>query len=69
MFSALSQMLGLNQSFPSYVQDGGNEFPHEGISFSAGKYKMIYSQQKRADGGVAGNVSGGWDLTTNKVYA
>lgn len=53
----------------SYVQDGGSEFPHEGISFSAGKYKMVYSQQKRADGGVAGNVSGGWDLTTNKVYA
>ncbi|MDD3482820.1 type VI secretion system tube protein Hcp [Azovibrio restrictus] len=53
----------------NYVQDGGGEFPHEGISLSAGKYKMIYSQQKRSDGSLGGNVAGGWDLTANKVYA
>lgn len=53
----------------SYVQDGGSDFPLETITFSAGKYKMVYSQQKRADGTLAGNVSGGWDLTQNKAIA
>jgi type VI secretion system secreted protein Hcp len=53
----------------SYVQDGGGDFPHESVNFSAGKYKMTYSQQKRADGSAGGNVSGGWDLTQNKVIA
>ncbi len=33
------------------------------------KLKADARKQKRADGGLAGNVSGGWDLTTNKVYA
>ncbi|MFT3849330.1 MAG: type VI secretion system tube protein Hcp [Propionivibrio sp.] len=53
----------------SYNQDGGGEFPAESVRFSAGKYKMTYSQQKRADGSLGGNVSGGWDLTQNKVIA
>lgn len=53
----------------SYVQDGGGEFPHESVNFSAGKYKMTYTQQKREDGTAGGNVSGGWDLTQNKIIA
>lgn len=52
----------------SYSQDGG-DFPREGIGFSAGKFKMTYTQQKREDGGAGGNVSGGWDLTSNRVIA
>lgn len=52
-----------------YSQNGGGDFPDESISFSAGKYKMVYSQQKRSDGALAGNVSGGWDLTQNKAIA
>jgi len=52
----------------SYTQAGG-DFPHESVSFSAGKYKMTYTQQKREDGSAGGNVSGGWDLTSNRVIA
>lgn len=53
----------------SYNQNAGGEFPQESISFNAGKFKITYSQQKRDGGGMAGNVSGGWDLTQNKVIA
>ena len=47
----------------------GSDFPKEAISFNPGKFKITYSQQKRADGTLGGNVSGGWDLTQNKVAA
>ncbi len=52
-----------------YSQNGGGDFPSEALSISAGKYKIVYSQQKRADGTLAGNVSSGWDLTRNSVIA
>ena len=48
---------------------GGGSFPSEVISFSYGKIKWQYTQQKRADGQPGGNVVAGWDLTTNKTYA
>ncbi|KUM03192.1 type VI secretion system tube protein Hcp [Chromobacterium subtsugae] len=44
-------------------------FPSEKVSFSYGKIKWTYTQQKRADGAGGGNVSAGWDLTANKVIA
>jgi type VI secretion system secreted protein Hcp len=44
-------------------------FPSETVSFSYGKIKWTYTQQKRADGSGGGNVSSGWDLTANKTYA
>jgi type VI secretion system secreted protein Hcp len=44
-------------------------FPSESISFSYGKIKWIYTQQKREDGQGGGQVTSGWDLTTNKTYA
>ena len=47
----------------SYSQDAGGEFPTESIDFNPGKLKIVYSQQKREDGSLGGNVSGGWDLT------
>ena len=53
----------------NYTQDGGGDFPYENVSFNAGKYKITYSQQKRDSGGLGGNISGGWDLTQNKVIA
>lgn len=53
----------------SYHHNAGGDFPTESVSFNAGKFKLVYSQQKRADGGLGGNVSGGWDLTQNKVAA
>ena len=52
-----------------YHQEAGSDFPTEALSFTPGKFKIVYSQQKRGDGGVGGNVSGGWDLTQNKVAA
>jgi type VI secretion system secreted protein Hcp len=48
---------------------GGDDIPTETISFNYGKVKWTYTQQKRADGSGGGNVTGGWDLTANKVYA
>ena len=47
----------------------GDGFPSETLSLSYGKIKWTYTQKKRADGAGGGNVSAGWDLTTNKVAA
>jgi len=44
-------------------------FPTETVTFNYGKIKWTYTQQKRADGSGGGNVTGGWDLTANKVYS
>jgi type VI secretion system secreted protein Hcp len=49
--------------------DGGGSFPVEVVSFSYGKIKWTYTQQKRQDGQAGGNIAAGWDLTTNKSYA
>jgi type VI secretion system secreted protein Hcp len=55
----------------SYVNaaDSGatREFPSETITFSPGKFKITYSQQKREDGQGGGQVAAGWDLTSNKT--
>jgi len=45
-----------------------DNLPTEQVMFDFGKIKWTYTQQKRADGSGGGNVTGGWDLTTNKVY-
>jgi type VI secretion system secreted protein Hcp len=45
----------------------GENFPTETVGFNFGKIKWTYTQQKRADGSGGGNVTGGWDLTKNKV--
>jgi len=37
------------------------------VTFNFGKIKWTYTQQKRPDGSGGGNVTGGWDLTANKV--
>jgi type VI secretion system secreted protein Hcp len=47
----------------------GGDFPSESISFNFGKIKWTYTQQKRADGGGGGNVTGGWDLEKNARWA
>ena len=47
----------------------GDQFGSETVTFNPGTFKMVYSQQKRTDGTLTGNVSGGWDLTANKVVA
>lgn len=47
----------------------GASFPSEELHLNYGKIKLTYSQQKRADGVAAGNVSAGWDLITNKAIA
>lgn len=46
-----------------------NGFPAETLELSYGKIRWIYTQQKRADGSGGGNVSTGWDLTTNRRIA
>jgi type VI secretion system secreted protein Hcp len=58
----------------SSVRPGGGTqdaagFPAEDVTFNYGKIKWTYTQQKRPDGSGGGNVTGGWDLTTNKMYA
>ena len=47
----------------------GDGFPTETLSLSYGKIKWAYTQQKRKDGAGGGNVSAGWDLTTNRAVA
>ena len=48
---------------------GDSGFPSEIVALSYGKIKWTYTQQKRADGAAGGNVTAGWDLTTNKTIA
>lgn len=52
---------------PSGAAQGNDAFPSESVSFNYGKIKWTYTQQKRTDGSGGGNVTGGWDLTANKV--
>ena len=52
-----------------YIHEGDSDFPQESITLSPGKFKIVYSQQKRSDGIPGGNIVAGWDLTTNKTYA
>ncbi|GHD57790.1 MULTISPECIES: Hcp family type VI secretion system effector [Jeongeupia] len=63
----------LEQVLISKVEPTGSAndsgFPQEKVSFSYGKIKWTYTQQKREDGSGGGNVSSGWDLTANKTIA
>lgn len=64
----------LEQVIISHVAPGGSSkgehgFPTESVSLNYGTVKWTYTQQKRADGSGGGNVTGGWDLTANKVKA
>jgi type VI secretion system secreted protein Hcp len=63
----------LEQCIISHVAPSGSSkgdgFPTESVSFNYGTVKWTYTQQKRADGTGGGNVTGGWDLTANKVKA
>ncbi|EGI00086.1 hypothetical protein PLA106_28748, partial [Pseudomonas amygdali pv. lachrymans str. M302278] len=43
--------------------------PHRNGTTELWPYKMTYTQQKRADGQGGGQVVGGWDGISNKVYA
>src|ERR1700682_5175080 len=43
-------------------------FPRELVHLNYGKIKWTYTQQKRSDGSGGGNVTGGWDLTTNRPH-
>jgi type VI secretion system secreted protein Hcp len=54
---------------PGGSSGGADNLPAESVSFNFGKIKWTYTQQKRADGSGGGNVTGGWDLTANKVNA
>ena len=63
----------LEQVLVSKVEASGTAndegFPSEKVSFSYGKIKWVYTQQKRTDGLGGGNVNSGWDLTANKAIA
>ena len=63
----------MEQVVVSSFQAGGQSkedlLPTEQVAFNFGKIKWTYTQQKRADGSGGGNVTGGWDLTANKIHA
>ncbi|KPY27162.1 putative type VI secretion system effector [Pseudomonas coronafaciens pv. porri] len=62
----------LEEVLISTVSGNGAEhagLPMEMITLNYGRIKFEYSQQRRADGGNAGIVSGGWDRTANKPFA
>jgi len=44
---------------------GGGDIPAERFSVNFGKIMIRYTQQKRAGGGPAGNIAGGWDRQKN----
>lgn len=45
--------------------DGEHTFPTETIGINYGKISWTYTQQRRAGGSAAGNISAGWDLEKN----
>ena len=49
-----------------YVVNDQGSLAVERMSINFGKIEMVYNQQKRADGSVAGKVATAWDLETNK---
>ncbi|WP_311971650.1 type VI secretion system tube protein Hcp [Pseudomonas baltica] len=53
----------------SYTQIAQDGIPLESIQFNYGRIKTTYTQQRRSDGGEAGNVAAGWDQIANKQYA
>jgi len=44
---------------------GGEDFPSESVSLNFGKITITYAKQRRDGGGLAGNISAGWDLQRN----
>lgn len=44
----------------------GGSIVHDSIGLKFSKIKWKYTQQK-IGGGIGGNTSGGWDLTSNKI--
>lgn len=50
----------------SVAVSGSKGIPTETVTLNYGKIEWIYTQQKRADGGGAGNIAAGWSLETNK---
>ena len=59
----------ISESHSSGDSKANDGFPTEVVKFNFGKVKWTYTQQKRPDGSGGGNVSGGWDLTANKIHA
>jgi type VI secretion system secreted protein Hcp len=53
----------------NYSQNANDGVPGETISLNYGRIKTTYTQQSRADGSGAGNVSGGWDRIDNKLFS
>ncbi|RMM66673.1 hypothetical protein ALQ73_04649 [Pseudomonas savastanoi pv. glycinea] len=62
----------LEEVLISTVSGNGAEhagLPKETVTLNYGRIKLEYSQQRRADGGSAGVVSGGWDRVGKKPFA
>lgn len=53
----------------NYSQNANAGVPSETVSLNYGRIKTTYTQQSRADGSGAGNVSGGWDRIDNKTHS
>ena len=53
----------------NYLQTASDRITTETVSLNYGKIKTTYVQQNRTDGNVGGNVCGGWDRTTTKIYS
>ncbi|EPN52668.1 hypothetical protein A244_17054 [Pseudomonas syringae pv. actinidiae ICMP 18807] len=44
-------------------------FPSELIALNYGRIQLIYSKQSRKTGQSAGQIAGGWDAISNKIYS
>ncbi|MFJ3484673.1 Hcp family type VI secretion system effector [Pseudomonas sp. NPDC090202] len=52
-----------------FAQTGESGEPMEQVQINFGRMRIVYTQQNRANGGAAGNVTGGWDRIANKRFA
>lgn len=44
-------------------------FPSELIALNYGRIQLVYSKQSRKSGQSAGQIAGGWDAISNKIYS
>lgn len=49
--------------------DQDNSFPSELIALNYGRIQLIYSKQSRKTGQSAGQIAGGWDAISNKIFS
>lgn len=49
--------------------DHESSFPSELVALNHGRIQLIYAKQSRQTGQSAGQIAGGWDAISNKIFS